>query len=128
MLSVVTVAVALAGTVTDAGLTAHAGKLVVCCVDVTWQLRFTVPLNPLTDPISRTEDDVPPGPTASGLNEFACSVNSDVPWAAAKGVARIANVIAARISQKDAIPPRHPVSFNLDSNHSDLNMNEVWFK
>ena len=46
-----TVAVAVAGTVTDAGLTAQTGMLLVGCAVVTVQLRFTVPLNPLTDPI-----------------------------------------------------------------------------
>ncbi len=79
VLKVVTVAVALAGTVTDAGLMVHVGVSVVCWDDVTAQLRFTVPLKPFTDPTWMFEDDVPPGAIASGLNEVACSVNSDVP-------------------------------------------------
>ena len=50
VLLVVTVAVALAGTVTDAGLTVHTGGSVAACSEVTWQLKLTVPLNPFTDP------------------------------------------------------------------------------
>jgi hypothetical protein len=71
VLSVVIVAVAVPGTVTDCGLTAHTGVSVVVCDDVTWQLRFTVPLNPFTDPTAIVEDDVPPGAIASGLNDDA---------------------------------------------------------
>jgi len=129
VLNVVIVAVAVAGTVTDCGLTVHTGVSVVCCDDVTWQLRLTVPLNPLTDPTWIVEDDVPPGAMASGLNDEACRVNSDVPcWACANETDRQATASAAAIRQAD-IPARRPlIDFTLDSNHPDLNMHEFWFK
>ena len=50
VLWVVTVAVAFAGAVTDAGLTVHSGGSVATCCEVTAQLNWTVPLNPFTDP------------------------------------------------------------------------------
>ena len=75
----VIVAVALAGAVTEVGLTVHTGGSTVACDDVTWQLKLTVPLNPLTDPTWMVDAEVPPGATASGEKEDACSVNSDVP-------------------------------------------------
>ena len=127
MLTVVTVAVALAGTVTDTGLTAHTGMLVVCCEVVTLQLRLIVPLNPLTEPIWSTDDATPPGPTASGSNGFAVSVNSEVPCAAAKEDEKQENAIVASTKQTNAVVLGCRISFTLDSNHSDLNMNEVWF-
>jgi len=90
---------------------------------------LTVPVNPFTDPTVIVDDDVPPGAIASGLNDDACSVNSDVPcWACAKETDRQAKASAAAIRQTD-IAARHPLmDFTLDSNHSDLNMHEFWFK
>jgi hypothetical protein len=124
---VVTVAVAVPGTDTDAGLTVHTGVSVVCCGDVTWQLRFTVPLNPLTGPTVIRDDETPPGATASGLNDAAVRVNSDVPCAAAT-VASTEARVNARSTQTHAATPRLFANFTLDSNHSDLNMNGFWFK
>jgi hypothetical protein len=129
VLLVVTVAVALAGTVTDAGLTAHVGVSVVCCADVTWQLRLTVPLNPLTDPIWMIEEDVPPGATASGLNDAAWRVNSLVPCPTATDAERQqkkAEIITIR--QREAVARCPMIDFTLDSNHSALNMNGCRFK
>ena len=129
VLRVVTVAVAVAGTVTDDGLTVQTGVSVVCCDDVTWQLRLTVPVNPLTDPTWIEEEDVPPGAIASGLNDAACRVNSDVPcWACAIQTERQANANAAAIRQTDILIRCELLDFTLDSNHSGLNMHEFGFK
>jgi len=77
---VVTVAVAVAGGFTAAGLTVQTGGSTMELSDgLTLQLRFTVPLNPLTDPMTMLDDDVPVGATATGLNVAACRVNSVVP-------------------------------------------------
>lgn len=129
VLSVVIVAVALPGTVTDCGLIAHCGVSVVGCAEVTWQLRFTVPAKPLTDPTWMFEDDVPPGAIASGLNVDACKVNSDVPCCAcARGMDTQVSAKAAAIRQAKNLVCRQPVDFILDLNHSDLDMHEFWFK
>jgi len=68
------VAEALAGGATVAGLTVQTGVSVVACDEVTWQVRSTVPLKPLTVPTEMFVDDVPPGATASGDREAACRV------------------------------------------------------
>jgi hypothetical protein len=73
----VIVAAALAGDVTDAGLTVQTGVSEVCC-GVTWQLRLTVALKLLTVPTVMLEEDVPPGPTAMGENAAVVSVKSAV--------------------------------------------------
>jgi hypothetical protein len=85
---VVIVAVAVAGGSTDAGLTVQAGGEVVIWFEVTWQLRFTVPLKPPTAPTLILVDDVPPGATACGSSEVVLRVNSEVPWATAAGTKR----------------------------------------
>jgi len=71
---VVMVAEALAGGVTVVGLTVQTGVSVVTCDEVTWQVRSTVPVNPLTVPTEMFVDEVPPGSTASGDREAACRV------------------------------------------------------
>ena len=120
------VAVALAGTVIEAGLTVHTGGSTVACDEVTWQLRLTVPANPLTEPTSMVDADVPPGAMASGEKEDACSVNSDVPSATAAGAQPHTTQTAIR--HEKARPPRPIVNFNLDSDLSVLNMSRIGFK
>lgn len=70
---VVIVAEALAGAFTVAGLTAQAGGSVKV-VGVTWQVRFTVPVKPATDPTVMSADEVPSGGTATGENAEASRV------------------------------------------------------
>jgi len=119
------VAVAVAGTVTDAGLTRHVGGSVMELSDgLTWQVKFTVPLKPVVEPIWIFEDAVPLGETASGLNGDACSVNS---WAKATDDRPEASASHAAIRHTTRIPPRLTADFTLDSDHSDLNMNGFWF-
>src|SRR5580658_8278184 len=74
--TVVIVADAMAGGVTEAGLTVQVGvSTVACgCAGVTWQLRSTVPLNPFTVPTVTCADDPPPGATASSDRGPACRV------------------------------------------------------
>jgi len=94
---VVMVAVALAGTVTDGGLTVHTGVSVVVIVEVTWQLSATEPVNPEFAAASTwiVVEEVPPGAIALGDNGEGCRVNSEVPpWAAARG-ANASNTINA---------------------------------
>jgi hypothetical protein len=110
---VVIVADALAGGVTVAGLTAHAGVDVVACVDETWQLRATVPVKPLTTPIVMLEEDVPPGATASGENWAACRVKSA--WAAAAGSSM----------RKAAIPHNHKAA--CPARFSNLYFKDLYF-
>ena len=122
-LLVVTVAVAVAGTVTEAGLTRHVGGSVMELSDgLTWQVRFTVPVKPVVDPIWILDDAVPLGDTATGSNEEACRVNS---CANAGDDERHASDAAIR--HRARIPPRLAADFTLDSNHRDLNMNGFWF-
>src|SRR5579864_2859730 len=124
---VVTVALALPGAVTDGGLTVHTGGSVATACDVTWQVKLTVPLNPLTDPTRIEDDETPPGATASGLSDPGSIVNSDVPPCASAAGAKQAKVRAAAISHRAANPGCPKEAFNLDSEHSDLNMNGFWF-
>jgi hypothetical protein len=70
---VVIVAEALEGAFTVAGLTEHAGGSVKV-VGMTWQLKLTVPVNPLTDPTVTVADEVPSGGTATGENVEASRV------------------------------------------------------
>jgi len=121
VLRVVIVAVALAGGVTDAGLTVHVGPFVVTSGDVAWQLNATVPLNPPTAPIWRIDDDVPLGAIASGLNAVAVNVNSLVPWAEATGTT------AHAASRLNTAIPKIRFVFNLDLDHSDFNMRRFRF-
>lgn len=67
------VAEALEGAFTVAGLTEHAGGSVKV-VGMTWQLRLTVPVKPLTDPTVTVADEVPSGGIATGENSDACRV------------------------------------------------------
>lgn len=72
-LCVVIVADALAGAVTVVGLTEQTGGSIrFWLVEVTTQLRVTVPVKSSTDPTVIFEDAVPPGATASGENAAAC--------------------------------------------------------
>jgi len=121
------VAVALAGAVTDAGLIVHTGGSIVACDEVTWQLKLTVPENPLTDPTWMVDAEVPPGATASGENEDACSVNSEVPCCA-KAAGTKPSTPKAAIRHKQARPAWPNINFNLDSDLSDLNMSWIGFK
>jgi hypothetical protein len=127
-LLVVTVALALAGAVTDGGLTVHTGGSVGVCCEVTWQLKLTVPLNPFTDPTWISDDETPLGATASGLKELGVSVNSDVPpCAIATGEKVQARAKVAAVRHSEAIPRCPAGDFSLDSIHSDLNMNGFGF-
>ena len=126
-LLVVTVALALPGAVTDGGLTVHTGGSVATACDVTWQVKLTVPLNPLTDPTWIEDDETPPGATASGLSDPGSIVNSDVPPCASAAEAKQVKAKAAAIRHRAATPGCPKADFNLDSDHSDLNMNGFWF-
>ena len=117
-LVVVTVATALAGGVTVAGLTAHAGGEVVVCAEETWQASATVPVKPLRVPIVILEEAVPPGASASGENEAACRVKSA--WADADDT-----LIRAASMQNIEKPASVARIFNLDFN--DLNGDESDF-
>jgi len=125
VLSVVTVAVVFPGEVTDAGLTMHAGGLVAACCPVTWQVKFTVTpgLVGVGSPTIISEEETPLGATASGLNDCALSVNSDVPWATAADANTIAIHTQAASWHTTAMALCPAVDFILDSDHTDLNMN-----
>lgn len=123
-MEVVTVAVAVAGTVTDAGLTVHVGATVAPPDGLAVQPSVTaVPVIPF--PIVIAEEAVPPGGTASGENDPACSVKSCA--TAAEGSMPV-NASAAASKQRAPITRTAAADLNLDSHHSDLNMNEFWFK
>ena len=116
----VMVAVALAGTVTDGGLTVHTGVSVVVMVEVTWQLNATEPVNPEFTAGSTwiVVEEVPPGAIALGASGEGCSVNSDVPPCAAARGTNTSNTINAH---KAAIPTRclailNVAILNLESN------------
>ncbi|HXJ87270.1 MAG TPA: hypothetical protein VMS18_10665 [Candidatus Binatia bacterium] len=124
VLWVVTVRVAAAGVVTVAGLTMQTGGSVAGCDAVTWQLKFTVTLGLLVGtPIVTREEETPLGATASGLNDAAVRVNSEVPCAMADGLEMGVKSAQAASRHTAAIPRRPMVDFTLDSDHSDLNMN-----
>ena len=77
--------VAVAGGVTDAGLTVHTGVDVVGCVEVTSQASDTGPANPMAGVTLIVLDEVPPGAIATGSSEVVLKSNSLVPWANAAG-------------------------------------------
>jgi azurin len=62
--------------VSESGLTAHAGRPVVTWVEVTLQVKSTVPVK--VEPVVRVRTEVaePPGSTADGCNCAADSVNA----------------------------------------------------
>lgn len=128
VLWVVTVAVETPGDVTDAGLTMHEGGFVATDCPVTWQVKFTVTLGleGVGNPTIISEEETPLGATASGLNDCALSVNSDVPWPAAADANMTA--IHAQAANWHTIPMAlcPAVDFILDSDHTDLNMNGFW--
>lgn len=65
---VVMVADALPDAVIESGLIVHTGRDVVVCSDVTWQVRATGPLKPLSAVIVMIADVWPPGATAGGVS------------------------------------------------------------
>jgi hypothetical protein len=81
----VIVTVAVAGGVTDAGLTEHTGVDVVGCVAATWHASDTVPENPVAGVTVIVLDVVPPGAIATGSSDVVLKSNSLVPWANAAG-------------------------------------------
>ena len=111
---VVIVAEALAGGVTVVGLGVQTGgSVVIGAVEVTWQARSTVPLNPLTVPTVMLEDDVPPGATASGENGDAWRVTF---WADAGNP----KVRRAAHRHRAAMPESGIRRMNLDCNGFDF--------
>jgi hypothetical protein len=129
VLWVVTVAVVVAGEVTDAGLTMHWGGFVAACCPVTWQLKLTVTpgLEGVGRPTIISAEETPLGATASGVNDSAVSVNSDVPWAIAADAHTTATHKQAANRHTGPIALCPAVDFILDSDHTDLNMNGFWF-
>lgn len=121
----VIVAVALAGAVTDDGLTVHTGVSVVVMVDVTWQLKATLPVNPLTDPTWMEVDEVPPGAIALGNSGEGCSVNSLVPPCAAAAGTKpgSATAIARTNTHQTGFAGRASVNLILDSEGLKFAMN-----
>jgi hypothetical protein len=73
-----------------------------------------------------SEEETPLGATASGLNDCALSVNSEVPWATAADVNTTAIHTQAANRHTTAMAPCPAVDFILDSDHTDLNMNGFW--
>ena len=121
---VVTVAEALAGAVTVAGLTVHAGGSVKV-VGMTWQLRLTVPVNPLTDPTVTAADEVPSGGIATGENVEVSKVKL---WAEAE-IGRLNRAANRQRAARLARAPRWMnVDDGLDCDVSDFNMSRVRFK
>jgi hypothetical protein len=97
---VVIVADALAGAVTVVGLTEQTGGSTrLWLVEVTTQLRVTVPVKSSTDPTVMIEDAVPPGATASGEKDAACKLK----FCAAAAAGRITITRAAH-SHRAATP------------------------
>ena len=125
---VVMVATASPGVVTEVGLIVHVGLSVAACCEVTWQVKLTVTLGleGVGSPTTIAEEETPLGATASGSNEAAVSVNSEVPCATDGVQANMANKQAAN-RQGTANLPSPAADFTLDSDHSDLNMNGFWF-
>jgi len=95
---VVIVAEAVVGGVTVAGLTEQTGGSAKFVGD-TWQLKFTDPAKPFTDPIVMLADEVPSGPMATGENEEADNVK--LPWAEAE-VARVKSATKLHRAAKPA--------------------------
>jgi len=118
-LSVVIVAEALAGAVSEAGLTVHEGPLVK--IGDTWQLRFTVPMKPLSAPTVMFADDTPVGGTASGDRGSTAKVKV---WADAGDD----NVRNAADRQRNAMPAGMVRTWNLDFKGLDFNMSRFRFK
>ena len=125
---VVMVAVAFPGVVTEVGLIVQTGRSVATCCEVTWQVKFTATLglDGVGSPITIAEEETPLGATASGSNEAAVSVNSEVPCATPGVGASTANKQAANRHGTPSLPSP-AADFTLDSDHSDLNMNGFWF-
>jgi hypothetical protein len=120
---VVTVAVAVPGTFTELGLIRQLGGSMMELSDgLTWQLRFTVPVNPVVEPIWTCEEAVPVGEIASGLNGAASKVNS-----CADAVDDKAKTRATVKNHSARILPHPKNDFTLESDHSDLNMDGFWF-
>jgi hypothetical protein len=71
------------------------------------------------------DEETPLGATASGSNDAACSVNSDVPWAMAAGL-KPAKTRQKAHRHTAANPLCPPADFTF-SDHSDLNMNGFCF-
>jgi hypothetical protein len=114
----VIVTVAVAGGVTDTGLTEHTGGEVVGCVELTWHSSFTVPENPVAGVTVMVLDEVPPGAIATGSSEVVLKSNSLVPWASAAGT-KTRN----RASKHGAGTYTNPVQrFRLDADPSNFSM------
>jgi len=134
---VVIVAEALAGALTVAGLTVHAGGSVKV-VGITWQLRLTVPVKPLTDPTVTIADEVPSGGTATGENADASRVKlcadaaGKVKRAASRHRAATATWTVRWISVDcdglDCNGSDVVSSVVWDCEVSDFNMSRFWFK
>ena len=110
---------ALAGAVTDAGLTVHEGPFVK--IGDTWQPRFTVPMKPLSAPTVMFAEDVPVGGTASGDRGSAARVKV---WADASD----GRVRKAANRQRNAMPAGTVRRWNLDFKGLDFNMSRYRFK
>jgi hypothetical protein len=114
----VIVTVAVAGGVTDSGLTEHTGVDVVGCVAVTWHSSFTVPANPAAGVTVIVLAEVPPGAIATGSSDVVLKSNSLVPWARAAGT-KTRN----RASKHDAGTYTNIVQrFRLDADPSNFTM------
>ena len=79
------------------------------------------------NPTVISDEETPLGATASGSNDAACSVNSDVPCATAAGGKADATTRQAASRNIPTNPLFPATDFTLDSDHSDLNMNGFWF-
>lgn len=121
----VIVAVAVAGGVTDDGLTVQTGASVTVCVAVTAHPRFTAPAKPFTEPIVKEIEELPPGTIICGLGVAAHRVNSVVPCVHC-ALAIVAETSTTSKQNAGAAPSRCQ-SFNLDSDPSGFNMSRLSF-
>jgi hypothetical protein len=104
-LCVVIVADASAGAVTVVGLIVQTGGSIrLWLVEVTAQLRVTIPVKPSTDPTVIFEDAVPPGATASGENAAACRLK----FCAAAAAGRIMRAAHTHKAATPACRVRNP--------------------
>jgi hypothetical protein len=126
------VAEASAGAVTVVGLTEHVGgSIVPTVVEVTTQLRVTVPVKPLSAPTVMFEDAVPPGATASGENAAACNVKFCAVAAdgsTRKAVHRHRAMMPAQRVRSADDDRAGPVFWDLNFNGLELNMSRFRFK
>jgi hypothetical protein len=116
LVTVFTIAVALAGGATEAGLTTQVGKAVMVSFDVAWHERSTVPLNPFVVPSVRLDVASPPGSTVPlPENVVICRVNPACPDA--HGIPR-----KRTNTNETRTPPCGLRNLKMDVNDSNLNM------